>query len=446
MKRQRIGHTSSDRVYHHQLLSAIGKFLPHRGLTLEASDDRRRWTDRLLVVTAALMAWQAASSLKDRFDACWQVVANMYPSRRRSGHTYEGFIRGLKSRSDVLLKVVAAALRNAVRKLAGDCWKMEDWIVMGVDGSRINCPRTGANQDAFGCAGRDKTGPQQWVTTVLHVGSGLIWDWRRGTGKAAERNHLREMIDTLPAGALLLADAGFTGYELLKELIARRQSFVIRAGAHVPLLTKLGYAVKEHQGIVYLWPQAKRGQEPLILRLVVVDDGRYGVYLLTNVMEESRLSDRQVAQMYRRRWGIEVFYRSLKQTLQKRKMLSTSPDNAAVELDWAIVGLWMLGLLTIERLGGRQVSPACWSVAKSLRVVRRVMSCRGSRADARNLRALSCATKDTYRRRGSKTARDWPAKKKQSPPKPPVIRVANCKEKQQAQQFKAKQDPIPFAA
>jgi hypothetical protein len=254
------------------------------------------------------------------------------------------------------------------------------------------------------------------------------------------------MMGTLPAGALLLADAGFTGYELLTELIAGGRSFVIRAGAHVPLLTKLGFAVKEHDGIVYLWPRAKRHREPLILRLVVVDDGRRGVYLLTNVMEETRLSDRQVAQMYRLRWGIEVFYRSLKQTLEKRKMLSASPNHAAVELDWAIAGLWMLGLLTTERLGGRHVSPTGWSVAASLRVVRRVMSGRGSRADARDLRALSRATKDRYRRRGSKTARDWPAKKKQQPPGPPVIRVANSRERRRAQLFKAKLPTIPSAA
>jgi hypothetical protein len=446
MNRQRIGHSSSDALYHHQLLPAMGKFLPHRGLALETQDNRVRWTDRLLAVMALLMAWQAGATLKDRFEACWQVVADMYPSRRRGGHTYEGFIRGLGNKSECLLQRVAAALRKAVQRVAGDGWKIGGWVVMGVDGSRINCPRTRANEQAFGCAGRDKTGPQQLVTTVLHVGSGLIWDWRRGTGKAAERNHLRDMIATLPAGSLLLADAGFTGYDLLKELIATGRSFVIRAGAHVSLLTHLGYAVGEHDGIVYLWPQAKRDREPLILRMVVVNDGRRGVYLLTNVLDESRLADSQVARMYSRRWGIEVFYRSLKQTLQKRKMLSTSPDHASVELDWAMAGLWMLGLLTVERLDGGQGSPSRWSAAKSLRVIRRVMSGRGSRWDARDLRALSGAGKDAYRRLGSKTARDWPAKKKQSPPKPPIIRVATDKQKQQAQRIKARSAPIPFAA
>lgn len=446
MKRQRIGHLSSHASYHHQLLAAMGRWLPRRGLTVESDDHRVRWTDRLLVMMAILMGWRGDGVLKDRFEACWQVLTDMYPSRRRGGHTYEGFLRALRDRSERLLGIVAPALRRAVERVSGRYWKMQGWIVMGVDGSRIHCPRTAANQAALGCAGRDKTGPQQFVTTVLHVGSGLIWDWRRGGGQESERNHLRAMIAGLPKGALLLADAGFTGYELLKELMAGGRSFVIRAGANVRLLTQLGYAVREHEGIVYLWPQDQRGQAPLILRLVRIHDGRKSVCLLTNVLEESALSDAQVAEMYARRWGIEVFYRSFKQTMEKRKMLSDSPANAAVELDWAMMSLWMLGLLTVDRMVRCRVSPTHWSVASSLRVVRRVMSGRGSRQAAKNLWALSRAVKDRYRRLRPKTARDWPAKKTQSPPGSPKLRMANPQERQQAQRLKDKTTPNSFAA
>jgi hypothetical protein len=446
MNHRRIGHSSSKRSYHQQLLPAIGKFLPHRGLPLQSGDDRVRWTDRLLVVTALLMAWQTASGLGDRFELCWEVVTGMYPSRRRGGGTYEGFIKALRQHSGRLLEVVAGALRKAVREVAGRDWKMDGWVVMGVDGSRINCPRTVANEQAFGCAGVDKSPPQQFVTTVLHVGSGLIWDWRRGGGKEAERNHLRAMIATLPPSALLLADAGFTGYGLLKEVIASGRSFVIRAGANVRLLTRLGYTVREYDGIVYLWPQDKRGHEPLILRLTVVNEGRRSVYLLTSVLEESALSEAQVAAMYGRRWGLEVFYRSLKQTMEKRTMLSLSPAHASVELDWAIAGLWMLGLVTVERMARCRISPTCWSVAASLRVVRRVMGARGSRKAARDLWALTRAVKDTYRRHGSKMARDWPIQKKLAPPKPPKIRRATREERRQAQQFREKQPINQLAA
>jgi hypothetical protein len=436
MKRQRIGTSSDRRVYHRDLLHAIGKFLPHRGLPLQSDDNRVRWTDRLLVVTAMVMALQTASTLKDAFESCWHVVTGMYPTRRRAGHTYEGFIKALQNRSGRLLDIVSQALRQAVRSVAGRYWTIEGWIVMGVDGTRVECPRTAANEAAFGCAGRDKTTPQLSLTTVLHVGTGLVWDWRRGGGKESERNHLREMIGTLPAGALLLADAGFTGYDLLRELLASGRSFIIRAGGNVRLLTKLGFAVRECDGgIVYLWPKTHRNSEPLMLRLVTVRDGRTPVCLLTNVLKESELSDKQVATMYRRRWGLETFYRSFKRTLEKHKMRSASPAHAEVELDWAMAGLWMLGVQTIEQMTSRRIAPSRWSVAESLRIVRRVMDGRGGRKAAKDLRGLSFALKDTYHRNRPKKARDWPHKKTEKPPKPPRIRMATKREKQAAQRF-----------
>jgi len=438
MKRQRIGSTSCPQAYHRDLLHAIGKFLPRRGLPLQSGDGRTRWTDRLLVVMAMMMALQPAGTLKDAFEACWHVVTGMYPTRRRAGHTYEGFIKALQKRSGRLLEIVSRALRETVRSVAGCYWKMDGWIVMGVDGSRIECPRTAANEAAFGCAGRNKTGPQQFVTTVLHVGTGLIWDWRRGGGKEAERNHLRQMIAGLPSAALLLADAGFMGYDLLRELLAGGRSFIIRAGGNVTLLKKLGFAVREHEGIVYLWPLAHRKTAPLVLRLVAVRDGRKRVCLLTNVLEESKLSAHQVADMYRRRWGLEVFYRSFKRTLKKHKMHSASPAKAQVELDWALAGLWMLGAMTVHRMIESGTDPSGWSVAGSLRVVRRVMSGRGGRKAARDLRGLAFARKDSYCRTRPKTARDWSHKKTEHPPNPPKTRTASARERQSAQRLREK--------
>ena len=438
MKRQRIGHSSGRRFYLREVLHAIGSFLPHRGLALRSSDQRVRWTERLLVMMGLLMAWQGAAVLGDAFEACWVAVADMYPTRRRAGHTYEGFIQALVKHSCRLLAVVQPALRQAVRAVAGTCWQIEGWTVMSVDGSRFECPRTKANEAAFGCAGKAKTTPQQFITTLLHVGTGLLWDWRRGGGKEAERTHLRAMLGGLPAAALLVADAGFTGYELLRALLAGGHSFVIRVGSNVRLLKKLGFAVRERAGLVYLWPQAQRAQPPLILRLVVVQDGRRAMYLLTNVFDEKRLSDAQVATMYRRRWGIEVFYRSLKRTLERYKLRSASPKKAQVELDWAVAGMWVLGLMTVQRLRRRRLSPTDMSVAQALRVLRRVLAGRGHRRAARNLRALATAVKDTYRRRGPKSTRLWPRKKTEQPPGAPQIRLASRKERLIIQGFKRK--------
>ena len=92
---------------------------------------------------------------------------------------------------------------------------------------------TAANEKVFGTAGKKKTGPQQFLTTMFHVATGLIWDYRRGDARSSERGHLLQMLDTLPPEALVVADAGFTGYDVFNTIITGGRSFLIRVGANV---------------------------------------------------------------------------------------------------------------------------------------------------------------------------------------------------------------------
>src|SRR4029077_18060374 len=127
-----------------------------------------------------------------------------------------------------------------------------------VDGSRQEAPHTAANEAALGCAGRDKTAPQVFITTVWHLGLGLPWDFRVGTGTDSERRHAAAMVDGLPPRALLVADAGFVGYDLCRQLVQSNRSFLLRVGGNIRLVQKLGYYQRERGDIVYLWPQQRQ--------------------------------------------------------------------------------------------------------------------------------------------------------------------------------------------
>lgn len=426
--------------YQQQLLQAMRRWLPQTGLPLQVGNGRVTWTPRMLVICALLISWVRGPVMLDRFTKARATLVGMYKSRKRPGKTYEGFIATLAKQTLALLAVVCPGLRQAVQKVAGATWLVEGWLLFGADGSRIECPMTVANEQAFGCGGKKKTTPQQYIVTLFHAATGLIWGWRRGTARASERGLLREMLDLLPAAAMLLADAGFTGYDLLNELRLRRIHFLIRVGSNVRLLKGLGYEVRERDGIVHLWPEGKRkqGVKPLQLRLIVLTDERNRkVYLLTDVLDEQDLSDEQAGRFYRLRWGVELLYRALKQTLEHRKLLSDSPKHAAVELDWAMVGLWMLGLMSLEAMQQEGCKLNAWSVADSLRVVHQAMdkgpqSCRqgGLRED------LGQCVKDEYRRRSSKQARHPKNKKTEQPAGAPQIRMAEPSEILLAQQLR----------
>lgn len=386
------------------------------------------------------MALDDSGTLCDRFDAALSVLDRVIPRRRRVGRCYQGFIKALMKYNDSLLPAIQGHLRKAVKMVARDHWTRFGWVIFAADGSKIDCVRSEANESFFGIAGRAKCAPQQLLTTLWHMGTGLPWAWVTGRADDAERNHLRQMIELLPALCLLVADAGFTGFDLLRQLHHANVFFLIRVGANVTLLRKLGYTVVERGNTVYLWPKNRRSDNPFVLRLICVQPagGKKPIFLITNVLDHDKLPDETAAAIYQMRWGVEVFFRSLKQTLQRRKMRSAAPRQAALELHWSIIGLLLLGLVSVKAITARGKDPLCWSVALALRVVRRAMQ--KPPAYRTLVRDLADATKDNYTRSRSKKARNWAHKKNDPPPGEPKLRIADEKEVRQAQHLRSQQE------
>jgi hypothetical protein len=364
----------------------------------------------------------------------------MFPGRQRPGKTYQGFIAALAKVSDMLLASISAHLRGQVQEMAGEQWEYLGFVPIGADGSKVECPMTAANERAFGCAGKEKSTPQQFVTTLLHLPTGVVWEFMTGPARSSEREHLRQMLPTLPKNTLLVADAGFTGYDLLTAIQAGGHGFLIRVGANVRLLLKLGYALEERDGTVYLWPDEmqKKNRPPLVLRLITLCDTRNRrMHLLTNVLDESRMSDAAALEFYTMRWGVELHYRALKQTLARRKLASDAPQNARMELSWAMIGLWLLCLMAAGAISRRGEDVRRLSVAGALRVVRMAMHAPTARRGRVGLgRQLADAVKDAYKRTTSKKARHWPHKKKPEPIGDPTARIADESEVQKARKLR----------
>ncbi len=143
--------------------------------------------------------------------------------------------------------------------------------------------------------------------------------------------------------------------------------------------------------------------------------------------------------MYRQRWGVEVYFHSLKQTLERTRLLSTSASYARVELDWQVMGLWMMGLMCVDQIVQSGDIGRLWSVAACRRVIRLVMQhttrcCKQGWLAAK----LGKAVQDAYQRQSGKAARNWPHKKTCKPAGAPQTRTATEAEVELAQRLKSK--------
>ena len=427
--------------YPHGLKEAIGKWFPGQFFSRWPVMAGSKWSPQRLFWVAILMVWSAEQTLQARFAATREVARGLFP-KWTLGKTYTGWYEAQLKWLTPLRPVLDKRLRQQMQTMAGRHWQREGWCAFAVDGSRVECPRTKANERKLKCAGRKKTGPQLFLTTLMHMGTGLPWDFRIGPGTASERRHLEEMLPALPRQALVVADAGFTGYNFYQRIIAAKQNFLLRVGSNVHLLRKLGYTKREGRDTVYLWPERNWHEPPVVLRLIERRQGKKKMFLVTNVLDKKLLSEQSAAIFYEMRWGVEVFYRSLKQTLQKRKMLSHSPEAAKCELTWAMYGMWLLGMMSVTGILARGADPLSWSAALARERVRRSMrtALRVGRLDRSLSHDLARAMKDTYTRLRKKKARNWPHKKTEAPPGEPKILVANAEQRRAMKRFKEKED------
>lgn len=423
------------------------------------------WTPRWLACTALLWAWSDEKTLIDRFRIARKIICRLRSEQEQPAGSYQAFIKLLRRWTEPLREMLTEAFRQRAKTSLKKVWKVAGWLVLAVDGSRLDVPRTRRNEQRYSPksklsraaqkrrrARRSKRRSQQaarerkanvprvWLTLLWHVGSGLPWSWRAGAADSSEREHLQQMLGELPEASLITADAGFVGYDVWKTLLDAGHQLLIRVGSNVRLLKQLGYA-RERRGLVYLWPDQKARTQlpPLVLRLIRIRNGRHPIYLVTSVLNPSQLADRAAVQIYRRRWGIELFYRHCKQTFERRKLRSHNPDNVMIELHWSLLGMWAMGLHSHRHLLRRGVVPERISFAGVLRAYRRPIREYKSIPDAgeRLNELLNVAILDNYERT-DKRSRDYPRKKQKTATQPPILRIATSLQKAQAKQLKIK--------
>jgi len=282
--------------------------------------------------------------------------------------------------------------------------------------------------------------PQLWLTLLWHIGSGLPYDWRVGPSDSSEREHALSMFADLPPEALITADAGFIGYDFWSAMVESNRHFLVRVGGNVTLLRKLGYSTKERKDTVYLWPKSQRDKAPLILRLIRIHDGKQSLCLVTNLGEEE-LSSAAALKLYRRRWGIEVFFRTLKQTFDRRKLRSRGAANAPLELEWSLITLWGMCLIGENEVHKSGVEISRTSPAKVLKafsdLIRDYRLDPESREECFSVR-LRKALLDEYERRKPKTNREYPRKSQKKKIHQPKIEIATKETRNQANGWKTK--------
>jgi Transposase DDE domain len=388
------------------------------------------WSLQPLVWVLLTMTWCLGQSPEERFAAARAVYVAHYQRSRRPGTTLTGFLTALAKLPLPVLRVLARGVRQRLGTLWVEWLRLVGgWVPLACDGSRVECARSAQLQQRLGEAGKPGSAPTLFVTTLELLPLGVVWSWWWGKGTASEIHHLRRLLPTLPRRALIVADAGYLGYELFQAIVAAQAAFLVRLSSRAYLYTAAQVPLTAWtEGLVYYWPKTvqDQGLPPLTARLLRIKGPKADVWLLTSVLEAEPLSRPTAGQVYRWRWRNEGLFRDYKRLLQKVKLGSRTVALVHREAEGAMLALQLLLALAVSTTAGRPVA-APGSPRQELLRLRGAFTAAlrslGRRQFAQYQQMLGVVrNKERPHRVSAKVRQPWTRRAEQKPPKPPKLR------------------------
>jgi hypothetical protein len=74
------------------------------------------------------------------------------------------------------------------------------------------------------------------------------------------------------------------------------------------------------------------------------------MWMLTGVLDRSKLGRAQIIPLYHLRWGIELEFRGLKQTLNRAKLRCRNDRRLLAELHWSLKAMAVAELFALKEL------------------------------------------------------------------------------------------------
>lgn len=182
----------------------------------------------------------------------------------------------------------------------------------------------------------------------------------------------RAMTEQVVAGALLLFDLGYYGYEWCDELTERGVWWISRQRRRATTVSlHLLYCCDGLRDELVRLGSFRADRATSTARLISIRYRGHWYYYLTNVLDPRVLSAKEVAHLYARRWDIELAFRLLKQHLGARVLWSAKWDVLGVQLWSCLILAQILHSWQVRLAWEEEVEPYDVSLQVLLQQVRR---------------------------------------------------------------------------
>ncbi len=251
---------------------------------------------------------------------------------------------------DILPRLRCALAARADR--ASELWK--GLCVKVIDGTGVSLPDTPKNQRGYPQPGGQKPGcgfPLLKLVGVFSLATGALLDYAKGNKHQHELGLLQRLLDTFKARDLVLADRGFSTYALMALLWLRNVHSLFRLHHARPRDFRKGKRLgKDDRLLVWrkpddwqkprfipksLWRRLPTELSVRMIRFALQIPGyrTKSVILITTLLDPKLYPAAELAQLYARRWRIELWFRDIKTSMGMETLRCLSPKMVHKELE-----------------------------------------------------------------------------------------------------------------
>ena len=227
-------------------------------------------------------------------------------------------------------------------------WKGHE--VRVIDGTGISMPDTEQNQRAFPQPGGQKEGcgfPVMLLVGCFCLASGALLHCVETTLKNHESGILRKFVGYLKKAEVVLCDRGYCSYANLGLLLNHQMDAVMRLHQRRKCDFRSGQTLGRYDRLV-TWkkPQRQHGFSPeewaqlpaeLTLRMVrffvqIKGFRTRKIDLVTTFTDPLQYTVEDLADLYFRRWSVELFFRDIKTTMKMETVRCLTPEMVRKEI------------------------------------------------------------------------------------------------------------------
>jgi hypothetical protein len=313
---------------------------------------------RYRIYTPLVTLWTFLTQVLDQDHSCRQAVSRLIAFLVSQGQPAVSPDTGnyCKARKRLPLSFIVRLVRKTGEVLRGKAlptWLWKGREVFIVDGSTASMPDTAANQRAFPQPRSQKRGlgfPIARFLAIICLATGAVLDVAIGPYKGkrtGETSLLRSLLGRLKKGAILLGDRYFASYFGIAALLRHGVDGVFRMHQRRKIDFRRGrcLGIEDH---VVRWQKPKRPEwmdeatyeqipdEMWVreLRFRVQQPGYrvHEIVLVTTLLDSIEYTKEELADLFLKRWNIELDIRSIKIVMKMDVLRCKSPDMVEKEI------------------------------------------------------------------------------------------------------------------